>query len=138
MEAKRIARKIEVYFFTKEYKLKSNIWLGFQEFVYLNEGVNKMRPSFDKAINQLTTILDTLGVKYKHSVVKEMRTLKMSKINVIEISKKEYNKIKDFITEYRKFREFDKRFTNFPYYDCNRIINLLSDNIYCTYEDNIQ
>jgi hypothetical protein len=136
MEAKRIARKIEVYFFTKNYELNLNIWLGFQEFVNLNEGVNKLQPTFDNAIRQLTKILDTLGVKYEHSVVKE----KTSKINVFDISKKEYKKIKDFIIEYRKFREFDRKFYPFQYYNCNKIINLLSDNVYCTFEDiyNIQ
>jgi tRNA(His) 5'-end guanylyltransferase len=125
MEAKKFARKIEEYFFTKDNTLNGLYWLAFKDILRLKEGRNEL--TYTKSIVKHKTFLDKIGVVYEVGKRKYGRAT----IWYIELDKKGYNQMKDFIFEYNKYQQFAKETKLEHRYTDSIIIDYIADGIYC-------
>jgi len=125
MEAKKFARRIEENFFTKDNKLNGTYWLAFKDILKLKEGRNEF--TFAKSIVKHKTLLDKIGIAYEVGKRKYGRAT----IWYIELDKKGYNQMKDFIFEFEKYKTFSKVIDLEYKYPDSVIIDYIADGIYC-------
>ena len=124
MEAKKMARKIEEHFFTKENKLNASYWYAFQKVTNLKEYRNEFT---EKSITKIKTILNKLGIVYEVGKRKYGNATNWW----IELEVCEYNKLKHFNEEYHKYKKFAKEINLEHKYTDDVIIDYLADGIYC-------
>ena len=124
MEAKKMARKIEEHFFTKENKLNASYWYAFQKVANLKEYRNEFT---DKSITKIKTMLNKLGIVY------EVGKRKYGNVTNwwIELEVREYKKLKHFNEEYHKYKKFAKEINLGHKYTDDIIIDYIADGIYC-------
>ena len=125
MEAKKMARKIEEYFFTKENKVNLNFkfeldWIC-NNLNYQGQIENELL-----SIKRIETIFSKLGMNVVCSKIKDNGKT----IIIYSMDKKDYNKIKKFLVEYRKFISFAKEINLEHKYPISVIIDYIADNIY--------
>lgn len=125
MEAKKFARRIEENFFTKDNKLNGAYLLAFNDIIKLKEGRNEF--TYAKSIVKHKTLLDKIGIAYEVGKRKYGRAT----IWYIELDKKGYNQMKDFIFEFEKYKTFSKVIDLEHRYKDDDIITLIADGIYC-------
>ena len=125
MEAKKFARRIEENFFTKDNKLNGTYWLAFKDILKLKEGRNEF--TYAKSIVKHKTLLDKIGIAYEVGKRKYGRAT----IWYIELDKKGYNQMKDFIFEFEKYKTFSKVIDLEYKYPDSVIIDYIADGIYC-------
>lgn len=125
MEAKKFARRIEENFFTKDNMLNGTYWLAFKDIIRIKEGRNEF--PYSKSIVKHRTLLDKLGIAYEVG----KRKYGGATIWYIEIERKEYNKMKDFIFEFEKYKTFSKEIDLEYKYPDSVIIDYIADGIYC-------
>lgn len=124
MEAKKMARKIEEHFFTKENKLNASYWYAFQKVTNLKEYRNEFT---EKSITKVRTILNKLGIVYEVGKRKYGNATNWW----IELEVCEYNKLKHFNEEYHKYKKFAKEINLEHKYTDDVIIDYIADGIYC-------
>lgn len=124
MEAKKMARKIEEHFFTKENKLNASYWYAFHKVTNLKEYRNEFT---EKSITKIKTILNKLGIVYEVGKRKYGNATNWW----IELEVCEYNKLKHFNEEYHKYKKFAKEINLEHKYTDDVIIDYIADGIYC-------